>query len=183
MSNEELDLSDNCTYIGAGVTVKGEISAPDLVIIEGAVEGDVSGRIVRVGINGSIRGSVAANEADIQGFLSENVEITGLLNLRATGRVEGTISCGDLQVERGAGIAGAFAVNNPSPAASTEALAEAVMAEPEQLAEAEQPAMAESEPPVRAVASPPIVKLKPQTIGIRPAAKVPANGTAPAIKG
>ncbi|QGM93477.1 polymer-forming cytoskeletal protein [Methylocystis rosea] len=97
---------ENVAYIGAGVTLKGEISASDLIIVDGAIEGDVSARVIQVGQGGVIRGKVSATEADVSGWISDHVEIKQLLVVRATGRVEGKITYGEIELEKGAVIAG-----------------------------------------------------------------------------
>ncbi|MGE5388097.1 MAG: polymer-forming cytoskeletal protein, partial [Hyphomicrobiales bacterium] len=45
---------ENVAYIGAGVTIKGEISVPDLIVIDGTIEGNVTARVVCVGQSGVI---------------------------------------------------------------------------------------------------------------------------------
>ncbi|MGD9543780.1 MAG: polymer-forming cytoskeletal protein [Methylocystis sp.] len=97
---------ENVAYIGAGVTLKGEISASDLIIVDGAIEGDVSARVIQVGQAGVIRGSVTATEADVSGWISDHVEIKELLVVRATGRVEGKVTYGEIELEKGAVIVG-----------------------------------------------------------------------------
>jgi cytoskeletal protein CcmA (bactofilin family) len=103
MSAEHLSLNENSAYVGACVTVKGDIVAKDTVIVEGTVEGNVAAGLVRIGPNGAIKGSLAAADAEIKGLLAEKADIKGFLHLRSTGRIEGKISCGDLEVERGRG--------------------------------------------------------------------------------
>ena len=113
MSTEKLNLAENCVYVGVDVTFKGEISAPDAVVVAGTIEGDVTWVAVRIAANGAIKGSLVATDADVRGILSEKVEIKQFLYLHSTGRIEGNISCGDIQVERGAVIvATAFTVGN-----------------------------------------------------------------------
>jgi cytoskeletal protein CcmA (bactofilin family) len=94
------------TYIGLGTVFKGEISVPELLVVEGTVEGDVKTHTLRVGPNGAIKGKVLANNADIHGTLSEDAEIADFLLVRSTGRIEGHVKCCDVQVERGAAIKG-----------------------------------------------------------------------------
>ncbi|MBM3577944.1 MAG: polymer-forming cytoskeletal protein [Alphaproteobacteria bacterium] len=97
---------ENVAYIGAGVTLKGEISASDLIIVDGAIEGDVSARVIQVGQGGVIRGNVSATEADVSGWISDHIEIKQLLVVRASGRVEGKVTYGEIELEKGAVIAG-----------------------------------------------------------------------------
>jgi cytoskeletal protein CcmA (bactofilin family) len=98
----------NVVYIGEGVTFKGELSAPELVIIDGAVEGEVRARSARVGATGSLKGSVIVTDADIQGTVSDKLEVKQLLIVRSTGHIEAEISYGELQIEKGAIITGAL---------------------------------------------------------------------------
>ncbi len=97
---------ENVVYIGAGVTLKGEISVPDLIVVDGTVEGDVTARVVCVGQTGVIRGNIAATEADISGWITDHIEIKQLLIVRATGRVEGRVMYGEIELEKGAVVTG-----------------------------------------------------------------------------
>lgn len=115
---------ENVVYIGAGVTVKGEFSVPDLLVVDGVVEGDVTARGVVVGRSGVIRGHVAAEEADVSGSISDHVEISELLTVRSTGRVEGRVIYREMELEKGAVVTGDLSATSderagarPAPAA------------------------------------------------------------------
>jgi len=97
---------ENVAYIGAGVTLKGEISVPDLIVIDGTVEGDITARVVCVGQSGVVRGNISATEADISGWVTDHIEIKQLLIVRATGRVEGRVMYGEIELEKGAVVTG-----------------------------------------------------------------------------
>lgn len=97
---------ENVVYIGAGVTLKGEISVPDLIIVDGTVEGDVTARAVSVGQTGVIRGKIVATEADISGSITDHIEIKQLLIVRSTGRAEGRVMYGEIELEKGAIVTG-----------------------------------------------------------------------------
>ena len=73
-------------YIGAGVTVKGAIVVPDAIIVDGVC--------------------VIATDVDVSGTLAHKADIKEFLLVRSSGRVEGHVNCGDVQVERGAVLAG-----------------------------------------------------------------------------
>jgi cytoskeletal protein CcmA (bactofilin family) len=106
MTNNEFRMAEpNIAYIGAGVTVKGEISAPDVIVVDGTVEGDVTARSIRIGLSGAVKGNVVSNDAEVHGTLSETVDVKQCLLVRSTGRVEGNVNCGDLQIEKGAVLA------------------------------------------------------------------------------
>ena len=107
MSTNEFRLAEpNVAYIGEGVTIKGAITAPDVLVVDGTIEGEVTARSIRVGVSGIIRGNVVSTDADVHGSLSEKVEVKQFLLVRSTGRIEGNVSCGDVQVEKGAVLAG-----------------------------------------------------------------------------
>lgn len=114
---------ENVVYIGAGVTVKGEFSVPDLLVVDGVVEGDVTARGVVVGRSGVIRGHVTAEEADVSGSISDHVEISELLTVRSTGRVEGRVIYREMELEKGAVVTGDLSATSeeraarPAPAA------------------------------------------------------------------
>jgi cytoskeletal protein CcmA (bactofilin family) len=98
----------NVAYIGEGVTVKGEISVPDIIVVDGTVDGDLTARSIRVGPSGTIKGNIVSTEADVHGSISEKLEVKQLLIVRSTGRIDGHISYGEVQIEKGAVISGAF---------------------------------------------------------------------------
>jgi cytoskeletal protein CcmA (bactofilin family) len=101
-TNESRLAEPNSAHIGEGVTFKGSISAPDVIVVDGIVEGDVTARSVRVGVSGSIKGTVTSIDADVHGKLCDKIEVKEFLLVRATGHIEGSLACGDVQVERGA---------------------------------------------------------------------------------
>lgn len=128
---------ENVVYIGAGVTVKGAFSVPDLLVVDGEVEGDVTARGVVVGQSGVIRGHVAAEEADVSGSISDHVEISELLTVRSTGRVEGRVIYREMELEKGAVVTGDLSAMNeeraaarPAPAAKIVPQAREERAEP-----------------------------------------------------
>ena len=108
MSSTEHTMPDaNRLYIGEGVTIKGEISVPDTLVVCGVLEGDVTVGNLIVGETGVIKGRITvAENAEISGKVYEKLDVKCLLILRSTGRVDGNISYGLLQIEQGASIAG-----------------------------------------------------------------------------
>jgi cytoskeletal protein CcmA (bactofilin family) len=104
--NDSRTVDSNTLYIGQGVSVKGDISVPHIVVVDGAVEGSVTARAVWIGPLGSIKGIIVATEAEIHGTISENIEVKQLLIIRVTGRVSGDVSYGELLLEKGAIISG-----------------------------------------------------------------------------
>lgn len=120
---------ENVAYIGAGVTIKGEVSVPDLIVVDGTVEGAITARVVSVGQSGVVRGNISATDADVSGSVADQIDVKQLLIIRASGRVEGTIRYGEIELEKGAVVAGNLsatddfrAVAKPSNAKSSAAV-------------------------------------------------------------
>lgn len=101
-------IQPNTLYIGEGVIVKGDISVPDIVVVDGAVEGTITARAIWVGPSGAIKGKIVTTEAEIHGTIAEKIEVKQLLFVHATGRVAGDVSYGELQLEKGGIISGTF---------------------------------------------------------------------------
>jgi cytoskeletal protein CcmA (bactofilin family) len=103
-------------YIGEGVTIKGEISVPDTLVVCGSVEGDVSVGNLVVGETGVIKGrTIVAQNAEISGKVYEKLDVKCLMILRSTSRVDGNVSYGMLQIEQGATIAGGISSTEYRP--------------------------------------------------------------------
>jgi cytoskeletal protein CcmA (bactofilin family) len=108
MSSTEHTMPDhNRLYIGEGVTVRGEITVPDTLVVYGALEGDISAGNLIVGETGAVKGRITvAENAEICGRVYEKLDVKNLLVLRSTGQIDGHITYGLLQIEQGASVAG-----------------------------------------------------------------------------
>jgi cytoskeletal protein CcmA (bactofilin family) len=118
---------ENVVYVGAEVSLKGEISVSDLLVVDGDVDGDVVARAIVVGPSGSLRGRIVASEADIAGSVSDHLEVADLLIIRSTGRVEGRVSYGEIELEKGAVLTGDLS-SAESPRAPAKSSAKAPVA-------------------------------------------------------
>ena len=63
------------------------------------------GRVV-VGKTGVIEGEVECESADVEGTLNATVEVSGMLEMKATATINGNLTVGKLNVEPGAAING-----------------------------------------------------------------------------
>lgn len=89
---------------------------PDTLVVCGVLEGDVTVGNLIVGETGAIKGRITvAENAEISGKVYEKLEVKCLLILRSTGRVDGNISYGLLQIEQGASIAGGLSSTDYRP--------------------------------------------------------------------
>ena len=88
------------TLIGAGTTLKGDISSSSDLRIDGTVIGNVhsSAKII-IGANGVVDGDITGNQADIVGKVSGNIRAKEILQLKGECEVSGNLYAGKLQVE------------------------------------------------------------------------------------
>ncbi|MBL0155032.1 MAG: polymer-forming cytoskeletal protein [Chitinophagaceae bacterium] len=96
----EKTSGNGTTLIGAGTSVKGDITSNSDLRIDGTITGNVhcAAKIV-VGANGTVEGDITGNQADIVGKVSGNIRAKDLLQLRGDSMVTGNIYAGRLQIE------------------------------------------------------------------------------------
>ena len=82
--------------------------------MHGTVDGDVESRDLIVGPNGTIKGNVRVDQADVQGKILEHIEARVCLSLRKTGRIEGSTVYGNIEIERGGVLSGEISVISAS---------------------------------------------------------------------
>ena len=88
------------TLIGAGTTLKGDISSNSDLRIDGTVLGNIhSAAKIIIGSSGIVEGDITCNQSDIVGKVSGNVRAKELLQLRGECVVTGNLYAGKLQVE------------------------------------------------------------------------------------
>ncbi len=93
------------TLIAAGLKVSGMLGGNVDVIIDGAVEGEVSARTIAVGAGAGVDGSIKAHVIDIAGAVRGRVEAM-TVNIAPTARVNAAIYHFRLNVEQGASVKG-----------------------------------------------------------------------------
>jgi len=101
--------------IGPGVSVKGEITSCHRLIVQGKIEAklaDCPNVIIKEG--GVFNGESTTDDADVQGCFEGKLVVRKRLLVRATGRVSGNISYGELEIERGGTISGEISGNDES---------------------------------------------------------------------
>lgn len=96
----------DAVYIGEGVSIKGAIQATETVVVDGSVEGEVACAQLIVGPNGVVTGTITVSEADIYGKIGSDISVKELMTVRASGRVEGKWTYGEIEVEKGGVLLG-----------------------------------------------------------------------------
>ena len=97
---------DNSIYMGEGVVFSGSIKAPNQAIISGKFDGELEARDVLIGTSGVMTGKTTAQFVDVKGEINERVTSRELLIVRRTGRVRGTVTYGEIEIERGGQVKG-----------------------------------------------------------------------------
>lgn len=97
--------------VGKGLSLAGEITACDVLVVEGKVEAKLSdGKMLEITESGQFRGSVEIENADIAGRYDGDLTVHGRLTIRGTGRITGIIKYGELEVNAGGQIIGEMQV-------------------------------------------------------------------------
>ncbi len=113
MLPEKSSNGNGTTLIGAGTTLKGDISSNSDLRIDGTIVGNIhSSAKVVVGANGHVEGDITGNQADIIGKVSGNVKAKDLLQLRGDAIVTGNLYAGKLQIEPSATFNGQCHMGN-----------------------------------------------------------------------
>ena len=96
-------------HIGSGVSVNGEINAPNEVIVNGKHTGKVAAGKISVKNGGGVDGETAVETADIEGNYDGNLQVAGTLSVSSSGIAKGEIRYKDLEIALGGKISGTIA--------------------------------------------------------------------------
>ena len=98
------------TDVGETLTVKGELSAREHVIINGTVEGDVSvpDHGVAIGPQGNIKGNIFAKTITVLGRVIGTLTAERSAELRRTAQVEGELIAPAVVIDDGAVLQGSI---------------------------------------------------------------------------
>ena len=97
---QEKPTNGGTTLIGAGTTLKGDLTSNSDLRIDGTVIGNIhSSAKVVIGANGVVEGDISGNQANIIGKVTGNIKAKDLLQLRGDSIVTGNLYAEKLQVE------------------------------------------------------------------------------------
>lgn len=97
----------NRLVIGSGLKIKcGEIEECDHLMVEGCVDALLNCNTIAIGCDGKFIGKAEVERADISGIFEGELIVKGLLVVRASAKVLGKISYGQLKIEEGGELSG-----------------------------------------------------------------------------
>jgi len=100
----------NVANIGKSISIRGDLTGNEDMVIEGQVEGkvDLPNNQLTVGANGKLKAEIHAKSVVIIGHVEGNVYGIERVEIQATGRVEGDVNAPKLVVAEGAQLNGAI---------------------------------------------------------------------------
>jgi cytoskeletal protein CcmA (bactofilin family) len=98
--------TSNDLIIGKGVRFTGTVVVPNLAIVNGIFDGEITARELIVEADGQVSGTSTATDIEVKGVLKSTVSCSNLLTIRASGTIEGSMEYGEISIERGGKFAG-----------------------------------------------------------------------------
>ena len=104
-SSKQVDI--RTMVVGSGTSFSGEITSCNRLIVEGTVEAKLDNcKDVLINEGGLFKGESATENADIHGAFEGDLVVRKRLLVRSTGQLSGTITYGEIEIERGGKISG-----------------------------------------------------------------------------
>lgn len=95
------------TVINAGLTIEGELTSEEEIVVHGTVRGNLSStEAVSVGQGGVVQADVSGVSLSIAGQVTGNVTATERVDLQAGGRLVGDVKAARLTIADGASFKG-----------------------------------------------------------------------------
>jgi cytoskeletal protein CcmA (bactofilin family) len=97
--SNKIDIIEKTTKIVGDITSQADFR------IDGNVEGTINttGKVV-VGEEGIVFGKITCTNSDIAGMVKGSLDVSGILSLKSSAKIEGDVLAGKLAVEAGANV-------------------------------------------------------------------------------
>ena len=115
-SKQKNEEGEDVANIGKSISINGDLTGNEDLVIEGKVEGkvDLPNNQLTIGANGTVRAEVKAKAVSVVGRVTGNVSATERIEIQATGIVEGDVSAPRLVVAEGAVVNGSVQMGKSS---------------------------------------------------------------------
>lgn len=108
-SSSPASASKRVLTVGTEINMKGEISSCDRLLIEGQVDATLRDvHTVELAQTGSFKGTAEVEDAEISGDFDGDLTVRGRLIIYSTGQVRGSVTYGEIEIERGGRISGSI---------------------------------------------------------------------------
>ena len=98
--------------VGREVRLSGDIKSCNRLVVEGLVEATLHDcRDMEIAVSGLFKGNASSEQAEIRGRFEGELVVSKRLLIHASGHVTGTISYGEIEIERGGKVSGAVQEN------------------------------------------------------------------------
>lgn len=124
------ERSGDRAVIGPSITIKGDVTGEEDLIIQGRVEGkvDLAQHHVTVGATGRIKANIVGRSVTVEGEVDGDLHAEEQIAIRKSGKVKGNLSAPRVTIEDGATFKGSIDMERKAaahPAASSAAAAPA----------------------------------------------------------
>lgn len=105
--------------IGKSITIKGDLSGNEDLVIEGQVEGKIElpSNQLTIGAEGNASAEIHAKNVVVIGKVTGNISATERIEIQTSGFVDGDVKAPRLVVEEGAVLNGAISMESPGDSA------------------------------------------------------------------
>jgi cytoskeletal protein CcmA (bactofilin family) len=101
------DAETRKLIVGREISLSGEITACDRLVVEGSVEANLANcRDIDIAESGLFKGSASIDDAEVRGRFEGTLDVRRRLLIRATGKVTGKVRYGQIEIECGGQISG-----------------------------------------------------------------------------
>jgi cytoskeletal protein CcmA (bactofilin family) len=102
--------------VGREISLSGDIRSCNRLVVEGSVEATLHEcREIEIAESGLFKGNAAIEHAEIRGQFEGELVVSKRLLIRASGHVSGTITYGEIEIERGGKVSGLIQEAGPVP--------------------------------------------------------------------
>lgn len=107
-----MDAGGKRLMVGQGISLAGEITACDRLVVEGSVQVTLNQtKAIEIAETGRFTdGKAEVDEAEISGTYEGELTVRKRLFIKSTGRVKGTVRYGELEIEKGGRLQGSVSM-------------------------------------------------------------------------
>ena len=104
------------TYLGASITVTGEMRCGESLRIDGKVKGEIHGdQLITIGEKGSVHAAIEGDTVVIAGEVRGDITARRKITLESTARVTGDLSTPGIVIQEGARLEGRILIGGEPP--------------------------------------------------------------------